>query len=259
MAKSRTTNSICTCGFCEQCVAKRIVELNAILCTCSYKKAPQVDENGDYILDQDGNPVMEDVVDEEGNKIVELECDRCREIKKLESITCYCGECRSCLHRLLEIEHSKECTCTYKTIQVEETIIDDSGESIVVMVDKVVIDIQCDRCKEIDRINNRLAEFDMFEKAYIDECDFGKYEVVDGVIKSKVAEGGRLSEIDSVRLDNLIQDELIVTTMLATAEVNEQLANTDIMTIISLEALAELNEQIIQLQEQINRLKDGVR
>lgn len=217
----------------ESIIASKIAELESQPCTCA------------VLMNEIGEPVK-------------IKCDRCKQIEFWKS-HCICGKCKECLELLCEYYLSLPCECTYKTIQVEETIINpDTGLEEVVTVEKQVVDIQCERCKKIDSINKTLSDYEILANAFIDEEDFDKYEVIDGVIVSKEVDKGKPSDIDVIKNDNIIQDELITTTMLATAEVNEQLSSTDTMTTISLEALAELNEQIILLQEEVKALKGGI-
>lgn len=217
----------------ESIIASKIAELESQPCTCA------------VLMNEIGEPVK-------------IKCDRCKQIEFWKS-HCICGKCKECLELLREYYLSLPCECTYKTIQVEETIINpDTGLEEVVTVEKQVVDIQCERCKKIDYINKTLSDYEILANAFIDEEDFDKYEVIDGVITSKIVDKGKPSDIDVIKNDNIIQDELITTTMLATAEVNEQLSSTDTMTTISLEALAELNEQIILLQEEVKALKGGI-
>ena len=217
----------------ESIIASKIAELESQPCTCA------------VLMSEIGEPVK-------------IKCDRCKQIEYWKS-HCICGKCKECLELLCEYYLALPCECTYKTIQVEETIINpDTGLEETITVEKEVVDTQCERCKKIDSINNTLSDYEILANAFIDEEDFDKYEVVDGVITSKIVDTGRPSDIDVIKNDNIIQDELITTTMLATAEVNEQLSSTDTMTTISLEALAELNEQIILLQEEVKALKGGI-
>lgn len=218
----------------ESIIASKIAELESQPCTCA------------VLMNEVGEPVK-------------IKCDRCKQIEYWKG-HCICGKCKECLELLREYYLSLPCECTYKTIQVEETIINpDTGLEEVVTVEKQAVDIQCERCKKIDSINKTLSDYEILANAFINEEDFDKYEVIDGVITSKVVDKGKHSDIDVLKDENATQDELITTTMLATAEVNEQLSNTDAVTTISLEALAELNEQIILLQEEIKTLKGVVK
>lgn len=232
MAKRKTKTTLPEVTV-ESVIASKIAELELQPCTCA------------VLMNEVGEPVK-------------IKCDRCKQIDDWKD-HCTCEKCKDCLELLREYYQSLPCECTYKPIQVEETIINpDTGLEETVMVDKQVIDVQCERCKKIDSINKTLSDYEILSNAFIDEKDFDKYEVIDGVITSKIVDKGKPSDIDMLKDENATQDELITTTMLATAEVNEQLSNTDIMTTISLEALAELNEQIILLQEEIKALKGGV-
>lgn len=232
MAKRKTKATIQDVTV-ESVVASKIAELESQPCTCA------------TLLNEVGEPIK-------------VKCDRCKQIDDWKS-RCVCGKCKDCLELLRGYYESLPCECTYKTIQVEETIINpETGLEESIMVEKQVVDIQCERCKKIDALNKTLSDYEILSNAFIDEKDFDKYEVIDGVITSKIVDKGSPGDIDVLKQENLSQDELITTTMLATAEVNEQLSNTDTMTTISLEALAELNEQIILLQEEIKALKGGI-
>lgn len=99
----------------------------------------------------------------------------------------------------------------------------------------------------------------LLEKGVITQEEYDSILAQSGYVERTEEPKKQPSEIDIVKADNVMQDELITTTMLATAEVNEQLSSTDNMTTVSLEALAELNEQIIKLQEEIETLKGGVK
>ena len=133
---------------------------------------------------------------------VKIKCDRCKQIEYWKS-HCICGKCKECLELLREYYLALPCECTYKTIQVEETIINpDTGLEETITVEKVVVDIQCERCKKIDSINKTLSDYEILANAFIDEEDFDKYEVVDGVITSKIVDTGRLSDIDISKNEN---------------------------------------------------------
>ena len=189
-----------------------------------------------------------------------VKCDRCKQIEYWKT-HCVCGVCRECINLLLEHYQSLPCECTYKTIKVEETVINpDTGLEETVMVDKQVVDVQCGRCKKIDELEKTLERYNILEKAYIDEkiWHLCKVDLRNNEITVPNNDVAKPSDIEILKDENTIQDEFITTTMLATAEVNEQLANTDTMTTISLEALAELNEQLILLQEEVKALKGGI-
>lgn len=98
-----------------------------------------------------------------------VKCDRCKQIEYWKT-HCVCGVCRECINLLLEHYQSLPCECTYKTIKVEETVINpDTGLEETVMVDKQVVDVQCGRCKKIDELEKTLERYNILEKAYIDE------------------------------------------------------------------------------------------
>lgn len=158
----------------EAIISAKIAELESQPCTCA------------ILLNEVGEPVK-------------IKCGRCEEIERWKN-KCVCGKCDDCLVLLLEYYQLQACECTYKTIQVEEIIINpDTGLEETVMVDKEVVDVQCDRCKKIDSINKALSDRDIMTKAYIDEEDFDKYEVVDGVIVSKEVDKGKPSDIDVLK------------------------------------------------------------
>lgn len=122
-------------------INKRIEELEALPCECSSVQTLEI-------------------VDEEDSQPQETKCSRCIELETLKAM-CQCGACRECL-KYLKNEYSKQlCECTYTII--EETQEDGS------VVEKQVLETKCDRCTEIELIDKTLAEYDIYEKAYIPE------------------------------------------------------------------------------------------
>lgn len=188
-----------------------------------------------------------------------IKCEKCRQVAFLES-HCDCGVCRNCIKLLIAYYEHQPCECTYKTISEEVTQINpDTGLEETITIEKEVVDIECKRCKKLKSLGNKLKEYAILEKAFIDESlwPLCQVDLRNGAITVPNEDKPQISSLDTVKAENLMQDEMITTVMLATAEVNEQLAATDDVTIISLEALAELNEQIIALQEEIKALKGG--
>lgn len=171
MAKKRSVRTMSTqVVTVESILSAKIAELELLECTC------------------------ETITDEEGIEHVTV-CDRCRQIEELSS-QCTCGKCDDCLRVLLAYHQSQKCTCTYKDVEVSVPNPETGLEDIII---EKVVDVMCDRCKQIQAIEKQLSDHEIMRKAYIDECNFDKYEVVDGVIQSKVIESGKMSEIDALK------------------------------------------------------------
>ena len=116
MAKRKTKTTLPDVTV-ESIIASKIAELESQPCTCA------------ILMNEVGEPVK-------------IKCDRCKQIEYWKS-HCICGKCKECLELLREYYLSLPCECTYKTIQVEETIINpDTGLEEVVTVEKQVVDIQ---------------------------------------------------------------------------------------------------------------------
>lgn len=176
----------------ESIIASKIAELESQPCTCA------------VLMSEIGEPVK-------------IKCDRCKQIEYWKS-HCICGKCKECLELLCEYYLALPCECTYKTIQVEETIINpDTGLEEVVTVEKQVVDIQCERCKKIDSINKTLSDYEILANAFIDKEDFDKYEVIDGIITSKVVDKGKPSDIDILGNKVMSLDMLDATLLLDNA------------------------------------------
>lgn len=173
MAKRKTKTTLPEVTV-ESVITSKITELESQPCTCA------------VLMSEVGEPVK-------------IKCDRCKQIDNWKT-HCTCEKCKDCLELLREYYQSLPCECTYKPIQVEETIINpDTGLEETVMVDKQVIDVQCERCKKIDSINKTLSDYEILSNAFIDEKDFDKYEVIDGVITSKIVDKGKPSDIDILK------------------------------------------------------------
>ena len=191
MAKRKTKTTLPEVTV-ESIIASKIAELEQQPCTCA------------VLMNEVGEPVK-------------IECDRCKQIEYWKA-HCTCGVCRECINLLLEHYKSLPCECTYKTIQVEETVINpDTGLEEIIMVDKQVIDVQCGRCKKIDSINKTLSDYEILASAFINKEDFDKYEVIDGVIVSKVVDKGKPSDIDILGNKVMSLDMLDATLLLNNA------------------------------------------
>ena len=194
MAKRKTKTTLPDVTV-ESIIASKIAELEQQPCTCA------------ILMNEVGEPVK-------------IKCDRCKQIEYWKS-HCICGKCKECLELLREYYLALPCECTYKTIQVEETIINpDTGLEEVVTVEKEVVDIQCERCKKIDSINKTLSDYEILANAFINEEDFDKYEVIDGVITSKVVDKGKPSDIDI--LDNKVMSLDMLDATLLLNNANQQ-------------------------------------
>ena len=149
----------------------------------------------------------------ENADVTSIKCYRCEEIEKLQ-VRCTCGKCDDCLHILLDYYKSQPCTCTYKDVEVSVPNPDTGLEDIVT---EKVVDVKCARCIKIEEIESTLSDHEIMRKAYIDEADFDKYVIVDGVIQSKVVESGKPSDIDVLRetleTEQLVQNFAIDTMM----------------------------------------------
>lgn len=191
MAKRKTKTTLPEVTV-ESIIASKIAELESQPCTCA------------VLMNEIGEPVK-------------IKCDRCKQIEYWKG-HCICGKCKECLALLREYYLTLPCECTYKTIQVEETIINpDTGLEEVVTVEKQVVDIQCERCKKIDSINKTLSDYEILANAFIDAEDFDKYEVVEGVITSKVVDKGNPSDIDVLGNKVMSLDMLDATLLLDNA------------------------------------------
>lgn len=191
MAKRKTKTTLPEVTV-ESIIASKIAELEQQPCTCA------------VLMNEVGEPVK-------------IECDRCKQIEYWKA-HCTCGVCRECLELLCEYYLALPCECTYKTIQVEETVINpDIGLEEIIMVDKQVIDVQCGRCKKIDSINKTLSDYEILASAFINKEDFDKYEVIDGVIVSKVVDKGKPSDIDILGNKVMSLDMLDATLLLNNA------------------------------------------
>lgn len=191
MAKRKTKTTLPEVTV-ESIIASKIAELEQQPCTCA------------VLMNEVGEPVK-------------IECDRCKQIEYWKA-HCTCGVCKDCLELSREYYLALHCECTYRTIQVEETIINpDTGLEEVVTVEKQVVDIQCERCKKIDSINKTLSDYEILANAFIDAEDFDKYEVVEGVITSKVVDKGNPSDIDVLGNKVMSLDMLDATLLLDNA------------------------------------------
>lgn len=176
MAKRKTKTTLPDVTV-ESIIASKIAELESQPCTCA------------VLMNEVGEPVK-------------IECDRCKQIEYWKA-HCTCGKCKDCLELSREYYLALHCECTYRTIQVEETIINpDTGLEEIITVEKEVVDIQCERCKKIDSINKTLSDYEILANAFIDEDDFDKYEVIEGVITSKIVDKGKPSDIDVLKDEN---------------------------------------------------------
>lgn len=95
---------------------------------------------------------------------------------------CTCGICRECIKREIMNQEILECTCTYKDEVIQQPSFDEEGNEITVEVTVKVIDVQCDRCKEIDRLKAILDKYDILENAYIDESLWQECVIREGMI-----------------------------------------------------------------------------
>ena len=191
MAKRKTKTTLPEVTV-ESIIASKIAELEQQPCTCA------------VLMNEVGEPVK-------------IKCDRCKQIDSWRS-HCICGKCKDCLELLCEYYLALHCECTYRTIQVEETIINpDTGLEEIITVEKEVIDVQCERCKKIDSINKTLSDYEILASAFINKEDFDKYEVIDGVITSKVVDKGKPSDIDILGNKVMSLDMLDATLLLNNA------------------------------------------
>lgn len=151
---------------------------------------------------------------DDGNNMVK--CDICKEIEMWEE-KCTCDECEECLNLKIQALQSQPCECTYKTIVEQHPSVDEDGNDVMIDVEVSVIDVMCARCVEIKEYQDILDKWEILSKANIDKADFDKYDVVNGVICSKVVEGGNPSEIDELKevmgMEQMMQNFAIDTMM----------------------------------------------
>lgn len=80
---------------------------------------------------------------------------------------CTCGNCIECINRDITYQETLDCACTYIDEPYEYTYINELGEEVTETLYRKVVDVQCERCKEIDRLDSILEKYDMLEKANI--------------------------------------------------------------------------------------------
>ena len=135
----------------QEIINKRITELQLLECAC------------------------ETITDEEGTETT-VQCDRCREIEEWQS-KCVCGKCDDCIMLLISELEQTACTCTYKTIIVQQPSHDEQGLETTIDVEVEVVDVMCQRCVEIKGLQDLLNKREILRKAYIDEILWEHCEV----------------------------------------------------------------------------------
>lgn len=95
---------------------------------------------------------------------------------------CTCGTCRVCITRDIRYQETLECICTYKEEVVQQPSCDEEGNEIIVDVPNIVVDVKCERCKEIDKLTTILDKYDLLESASIPEEEWTTCIVHEGMI-----------------------------------------------------------------------------
>lgn len=141
-------------------------------------------------------------------------CEKCQQLEWINSL-CTCGKCKQCMQMLIDKLSQEACTCIYKDV-VEEL---PNEEGVLQSTKNQVLDIECERCKQIGALQIKLEWYDMFEKAYIPQDLWDKCYVVDGVIMQHSEEQVEKSEIELLRerleiAENALLDMMLQTTKL---------------------------------------------
>lgn len=143
-----------------------------------------------------------------------IKCEKCTQLDYINSL-CTCGKCKECIQVIIDRLYQETCTCTYKTV-VEQL---PNEEGVLQPTEKLVVDAQCERCKEIEILKTKLEWYSMFEKAYIPKELWEKCSIVDGIIVQQSEEAVEKSEVELLRerleiAENALLDMMLQTTKL---------------------------------------------
>ena len=133
-------------------------------------------------------------LEENDEENVVIKCEKCTQLDYINSL-CTCGKCKECVQMVIDRLYQEPCTCTYKTV-VEQL---PNEEGVLQPTEKQVINVQCERCKEIETLKTKLEWYDMFEKAYIPKELWEKCSIVDGIIVQQSEEAVEKSEVELLR------------------------------------------------------------
>lgn len=219
---------MCTCGWCKECTDRKIAELQSTECTCTFREdwiELRDDVTGEVVVDPDtGEPIMVP------KQVIDVKCNRCIDLERLQSITCFCGECRECIYRKIEVQQAIECICIYETVKEPQPSYDEQGNEIMIEVDVERLVTQCERCKEIDRLSKILEAYAAYEKAFIPEEQWSSCKYENGIIYTPNNEMPTQSPIEELQESQMGQDMIIddlIFEVIPTLEVQINMNNTE--------------------------------